>query len=450
MVMIRRHAPGSVRSTRSAGSADRFGGFLAAAAIAVLTASGPAFAAPGDLDPSFWGTGRHVLELFAFRHGAVLPDGRVVAQTSNLNVISATAAESFPLDLFEGFGGGRLVALSDGRVAAVEVVFDRERRGCLRATRLSAAFALDPTFGGGDGVVEGACFGPDLHGYAVYDAAVGRNNDLYVVGHLQTSPTAADQNFFAVVSANGTKVRFVPRVGLPAGSIPSSALHSIVVRPESGGGETLWVAGVYDASRLPGVPDGSWDWNVARVDAFGALAPGFSAPRTFRLGDQFVALASAPGGGVYVGGTTQIGPRSMRVYSVRGDGTLVPHFGGPLASYASFEFEDGFGGVLAGLATKPGHEGGVYVSGGLYRFPADGGDRTVVLALDGAGVVDAGFGSSGGGRVFLEPPYIGARVAPVPDGIFVSGSRLVVLDRFAGGWFNLMGYYDSYVTRLLR
>jgi hypothetical protein len=140
----------------------------------------------------------------------------------------------------------------------------------------------------------------------------------------------------------------------------------------------------------------------------------------------------------------------MRVYVLRGDGNLMPHFGGAFSTYASFDFGEGLGSSLAGLATKPGHASGVYVYGSLARYPADGGDRTVVLALDGNGVADSAFGPSGNGMVFLEPPFIADRAAPQADGISVSGNRLILLESYRGGWYQLMQYYDAFVTRLER
>jgi uncharacterized delta-60 repeat protein len=140
---------------------------LSAALAALAFASGPAFAAAGDLDPSFDGDGRLVLP-FAAHPGDVLvqPDGKiVVTDSASFTVMRLNPGGS----LDRGLGGDGVVSADFGAGAGIEsaalqsdgkiVVAGHTASNAIAVARFSDSGSLDATFDPG---------GPDGDGQRVY------------------------------------------------------------------------------------------------------------------------------------------------------------------------------------------------------------------------------------------------------------------------------------------
>lgn len=140
------------------------------AALAALTLVGPAAAAPGQLDPSF-GTGG-VVKLFpseekiAGRAVATQPDGKIVIAGGEDpgNILVARLLPNGALD--PSFGAGGKVStpfpggFGEARAVLVQpdgkILVAGEAKGAVNGdfvfARYDGAGALDPSFGGGDGI----------------------------------------------------------------------------------------------------------------------------------------------------------------------------------------------------------------------------------------------------------------------------------------------------------
>jgi hypothetical protein len=381
------------------------------AALAVLLLAGPAAAAPGELDPDFWGAG-----FFDFpptsiglnvpcRMGpmAVGPDGTILV-VGNLDAPESCARELFavtesteivvpireqggflPPDVWSSRPSGAIAAMPDGRwVIATHRPHPRiSSLQCVVAQRLTAALDLDPEFSG-DGVAWGQC-GPAAY-FDVRDVAVGAGGAVYVVG--QTTTYTGYQPFLQVFSVDGAHVQFrtLEFFGFDPEWMPSHSLERVVVKRERSG-ETLWVGGDLDMSWYG---QNGYQVFVARLDTYGNTAPSFAGVRTFgpaTLG----GLALAPDGGVFVG---MLG--EPLVVRLRPDGSNNGSFG--FFGSTLFDFVPGVADEVQFDLFWSDPTDRLYVLG---RSTWEGERRVVIRALTATAAADFSFGDLGTGTAVL-------------------------------------------------
>lgn len=216
---------------------------LASMAIAVLLASGAALAAAGELDPSFDGDGKVILEQNGGAEDvAVHPDGGlVVAGASSDGIVVVRLKSDGNLD--SSFGGGDGVVTTNiqafggygGRPAAVVrpdgkiVVAGTDGYG-VALVRYNVDGTLDKGFGGGDGRVI-----TDPPGRSEVYALLRQSDGKLVVAGRNVSRLAQSQDFLLVrYHADGSRDLNFGGDGIVTTSVGSSVAvaRDLVSRPD--------------------------------------------------------------------------------------------------------------------------------------------------------------------------------------------------------------------------
>jgi hypothetical protein len=416
--------------------------------LLALAVPAPALAGAGDLDPSFHDGG--VLSYPVAADDAAMPalavgtDGTIVAiYDRELHRITGTTDEVVTLPapgVIATLLGPQVLALADGGwVIAGMVIVDRPvQRNCIVVQRLTAAMELDATFGG-DGAVQGAC----VRQLEIWDAAVGSDGRIYVVGSIPN--VAGKGGFLESYSPDGALRTFRDGLFFPdPEAAPYHVLTSIAVSP--GRSDLLWVGGWLDRSWYGGE---GWAWIAARIDRFGEYAPGFPELRLLEPpnADDVVTVAAAPGGGVFVGGSSGV-PYQATIFQLRADGSNETGFG--LLGFVRFRFDE-----------QPSH----HRLHELFLAPATGllpaqlyvlGAASVdgaVRALHLSGAANTSFGPLGNGSVLL-PSTIEPGATSVPrvrGGIAARGAHLVAGTHFRRDvLLEIPSLTESRIFRLLR
>jgi hypothetical protein len=407
----------------------------AAIAAAALSFASPAAAAPGDLDPNFWGTGFFdfpptSIELnIPCRMGpmAVGPDGTIlvvgnlpggcarelfaITEDSEMVVPIREQGGFLPPDVWLSRPSGAIAAMPDDRwVIATHRLHPRDPSlACVVAQRLTADFDLDPEFSG-DGVAWGQC-GPATY-FDVRDVAVGAGGAVYVVG--RTTTFSGYQPFLQRFSVSGVSEHFreLDFFGHDPEWLPSHSLERVVVKRERSG-DTLWVGGELDLSWYG---HSGQQVFVARLDTYGNTVEGIPV-RTFGAEDDrrhVGGLALAPDGGVFLGFLGE--PLVVRL---RSDGSNHGSFG--LFGATFFDFVAGVPDELLFDLVWADQPGRLYVIG---RSTWDGERRVVIRALTSTAAADLSFGELGTGTAVLPTTDLYWR-EPDRLRVGVSGGRIV-------------------------
>lgn len=318
-----------------------------------LAVSGAAFAAPGDLDPTFGSGGKALVDLGGDEVGSALalqPDGRIIVGGST----SKTAGE-------------------DGAVARL----------------LSPQGTLDPSYSGGSGWSR-----LDLGGL---DAVTGvaQQSDGRIVAAVTS--TVADSFTSSVVRLLNPGGGLDPAFGSGAGFVqptllPDEYFSALVLQPD----ERIVVAGDGDASV-------GFDMTVARLLGGGALDTAYGGGLGWsRLDfpaipgggavDEASAVALQPDGRIVVAGDTTAGQASRRDIAVarllNPQGGLDSSFG-PAAN-GSLRIDMGGQSIASAVAVQP--DGGIVVAGST---TLSGHDNATLVRLLPAGTPDPSFSDDG-------------------------------------------------------
>ncbi|MET9536264.1 calcium-binding protein [Streptomyces sp. NPDC006553] len=365
----------------------------------VLALPGTAFAAPGDLDPTFGPDGRVTTPITGYAEGhdiARQADGRlVVAGVSEAGFALARYGTDGGLDTGFGgdgtvtsdFGGGghtaNAVAIqpSDGKivVAGTTEVIAEEGGGCcfFSVARYNTDGSLDTGFGDG-GLVRVEEFGGSADGA---DVAVQPDGRIVAVGK-------GGGGGFALVRL-GTDGTLDPGLGgdgaVVAGFTPTS--------PQDGGGIARGMALQPDGKivSVGYVGNTAFDIGVARYNADGTLDTTFSGDGMVTAdfgGTEFGnAVAVQPDGRIVAAGSGGLGFAALRYNA---DGTPDVGFGtGGRTSVNA----PGDGGIAYGLALQ---QNGKIVLAGRADDPNSSEANDFGLArLHVNGAVDTGFGGDG-------------------------------------------------------
>ena len=409
-------------------------------------------AGPGHLDLGFWGTGFFEFPPTSIQFNlqcpigplAVRSDGTILVR-GNLDYPTGCARELFavtgdsqtvvPIEAMGGvlpYNGGAIEAMGDGRwvIASVVPHPTLPGKGCTFVQRLTTDFELDPTFSS-DGKAFGFC--GLMNQLAVLDVAVGAAGTIYLVG--RTAAANVNQAYLEVFGSSGSTHHFHDDLFFDPDFEPRHELNSIVVKPEVRG-ETLWVAGHYDASYYG---ESGNRWIVARLDTFGNYAPGFNNLRAFGPFQSILtAIALAPNGGLFFGGAVG---SDAAVARLRPDGSIDTTFAG--FGWKFFDFLEDSAAVSNHVwdlawGIQPDR---LYVTG---AFQDASGRTAVVRAFDATGSPDASFGDLGDGAVALPSSDIvsGGILLPV-RGMAARTRRLDL----AVAWYQQGSYTGSSQNR---
>ncbi|WP_217923452.1 hypothetical protein [Miltoncostaea oceani] len=390
----------------------------AVAAVALALTAAPALAAPGDLDPSFDGDGRLLIDFDGSGNDAawdvaVQPDGRIVLAGSG------------------GSGGDFTVARLLGNGAG-DPAFDGDGKAVVDLGGNELAFGVGLRPGGGVALA-GVTQSGGVDDTAVAALTAGGTPDASFDGDGRRSLDAggADEARAVLVQPDG---KIVIAVQSPAGNA-----DVVVIRLLPGGapdpgfdGDGTAVIGFGGTDRPEALalqPDGRIlvagstssgdDMVVARLREDGAIDTSFDFDGRKEIDAGGAAFASAvalqPDGKVVVAGT--VDPGDMVVARLRADGSFDPGFAGDGTTRIDA------GGDESGDGVAVQQNGRIVVAGST---SAD--DDIVVARLNGDGTPDGSFGG-GDGRASID--FGGAEqatgVALQPDGgIVVSGLTLGV------------------------
>jgi uncharacterized delta-60 repeat protein len=378
---------------------------IALLALGAATAAPAASAAPGQLDPSFGSGG--VVKLLPseeeiFLSGvAAQADGKIVLAGSDPGgVLLARLLENGALDPgfgaggvvrtpFAGFGEARAIAIQpDGRIVvagSAEGVADSD----FLVARYLSSGALDPSFGGGDGIVLVPVGVGEDGAEAVAIGVAGR---ILVTGQSVMAPEK-DAVGVAVLLADGTLD--------PAFKGGSAALYTTEVGQDTG----VAVVGMPDGRILLGNSNGAGGgdgFTLLRLLPSGVGDPAFGGDGSVETpipgvgmmdgAGRVTDLALRPDGRIvasgygddYVGEPLDFDQKWAAVgYLPNGD--LDPGFGTAGIFTRQIDTKDD---AARSLELTP--SGGVML-GGYY----EGGDGLAAIALGPAGALDSGFGSGG-------------------------------------------------------
>ena len=437
-----------VAARTSAVAVQADGGIVVAGSLS-RPGTGPDFAVArftpaGTPDPSFGGTGLVVTSFLAdfgddaARALAIQPDGRIVAAgyASLPGLPGQNGARAFGVARYlpngaldasfdgdgralvrsqagspEGDRAAAVVVLPGGRIVLAGSARDvNGLGGAFAVARLTAAGALDPTFGQGGFLTEPAT----QSGWAAI--AVGSDGRLVLSGTTCTASCFSSTTVFAaraVVLEPSGATRSVLSVAVPG----ATQVHTtaVVARPDGGavvsgyatvGGRTRVVQAAFLAS---GQPD----------TAFGAAGIGTAAfgPAT---DDYAYALARLPDGRLVSVGTTLTPGSGASRYA------LVRHTAAGMLD-ASF----GTGGLVATDGVAPGFDQGhavaVQPDGRIVVAGASGYGpeaRLLLARFEPGGAPDATFGT--GGVAAAIPGAVARAVVVQPDGrVVVAGAFLI-------------------------
>lgn len=439
---------------------------LLAAALLLALGAGRAAAAPGDLDPSFGGGGSERLflshETIALRAVAVQPDGKVVLagadQTAN-SILVVRLLESGALDPSFGaggvvntpfpagsFGAARAVALQpDGKIVVAGGAKGLADSDFI-ALRYLQNGALDPSFGGGDGIEVIPLASTNDRAEAVKIGAGGR---ILLVGEARNLPA----NPFEVAA----EVVVLRAAGEPDPSFDGDGI-ALVRTPGSdkndqGEGIDEQADGKIVVADSTGAGAGS-GFTVVRLLANGALDPGWGVAGVVNTAIPTAAnpgargrstdVAVQPDGHIVAAGYgyDEVGPKKeadSKFAAVRylPDGTLDPSFGAAGSGIFTEQVSVGEDSARS-IALAP---NGKLILAGYYSIPPND-DSFAILRLDSTGALDAGFGAGGVVRRGPTAPFgnnfEGAaldsreRVVVVSRDYIGNGNTEVEVSRFLG------------------
>jgi len=419
--------------------------------LVALAASGPAAAAPGDLDPSF---GSYGVQRIAFGNGphdrsvgtliGTQPSGLPVLAGAVETIVSghliydvyttfAAARLSDQGTLDAGFGDGGLLVgglgfgeddedsdlmsaalAADGRIVVGGAGPDYRT---FSVARLTTDGALDPTFSG-DGVASFSL--PDAHRFS-RSARVGVLSDGSVVlAGIDGSGTFGEKLPLIKFSADGTLDRSFGTNGqVSSPSEPMRAINSLVVDSEN---RILISDGI---ARPFAEPPESID-EVSRFLPDGEPDMSFGSDGTRRVHPAVTDVL--PGTGTY--GPPLAVDSDDRIYALSARSlTRLAEDGRPDSSFGAdgtVELPAG----LANVAVYPDPAGGVFLAGIRDEVRA-GWFLTTALAvghlLDN-GDVDPDFGAGGWSRTYQDHPIWGPSMLKLsPDELTVAASGKSVL-----------------------
>jgi uncharacterized delta-60 repeat protein len=359
------------------GAVRAFGAVAGVVAAAVLS-SATAFAAPGELDPTFSSDGKQTVNFGSdetrrpYADMALTPSGKIV-------LLGTTEAVVSPADAEQSFGLAQL--LPDG--------------------------TLDPSFGGGDGLVV-----KDL-GYSAEAGAVAVQPDgkIVVVGHDSPNPSGSPM-FFDVLrfNADGTPdstfgsggVKSVPFTG------PLQVATGVAIAPDGRIVVCGYVGGT-DADQLVNTA-------VAVLNSNGSPNTTFSGDgmltTTTNGDDGAFDVAIQPDGKIVVAGLRN-GAMVARRY--RPDGIPDPLFG--QSGFAEADFPSGAS-TAAAVALQS--DGSIILAG----TAGDPDGDLAVARLSSNGALDSAFSGDGEFTLDLGSTYDeAASVAIQADGKIIVGGE---------------------------
>lgn len=393
---------------------------LVSAAIALLAfvVAPAAQGAPGELDPTF-GSGGSVRifpseEKISLRGVAVQGDGRVVmtgADRTTNSWITVRLLADGALDPSFGsggvaslpfpagsFGGGDAVAIQpDGKI-----VVAGEAKGAVdgdvAVLRYQADGTLDPSFGGGDGIVIVPAIGTEEGADAL---AIGAGGRILTTGSRRsTDPKVSGDAAFAMV--------MLPD-GEPDTSFNATGLKLIEATGEEKADRGAGIAETPDGKVVVADETGNGAGNgftVVRLLANGQLDPEFGGtgvvntpiPGAANAKGRADAVAVQPDGRIVAAGygydlggpkNETLDPKFVAVRYLS-NGKLDTTFGG--AATGIFSRQVGEGEDQARMvALTPG--GRIYLAGGY--APSANDQSVAVMRLDPTGVLDPTFGTGG-------------------------------------------------------
>jgi uncharacterized delta-60 repeat protein len=380
-----------------------FVSLLAALSAAMAFASGPAFAAAGDLDPSFDGDGRLVLP-FAAQPGDVLvqPDGKIVVTDSASFTVMRLNPDG---SLDRGFGGDGVVSADLSGGAGIEsaalqpdgkiVVAGQTASFAIAVARFTASGSLDATFDPG---------GPDGDGQRVYTGLqpsspaatlVQPDGRIVLVGASGVGITAS--RLTSSGAPDGTTFEY-------AGDDNSDFVHAAALAPDG----KIVAAG---DSATSGSTDR--DSVVARFSADGSVDKSFAGTGLTELGpanrdDIARAVLVQPNGKIVLAEESGTGTKQMVVTRLNTDGAPDTTFAGDGTAKPDFVGQS----YPAGVALQA--DGKILVAGSLQ--PAY---QIAVARLDARGSLDPSFGLDGKTTIQFDGIAAASAAALQPDGRFV-------------------------------
>jgi uncharacterized delta-60 repeat protein len=371
---------------------------------------------PGDLDTSFSGDGRRVVDFGgtdAARVVLVQPNGRIVlagggAASSSFCV--ARLRKSGSLDMTFGSGGKRVVDFggNDESISGAALQPDGKlvvvggSDAQVAAARLNPNGSLNSTFSG-DGKKRFS-WGAFSRASAVLVLPNGR---LIVAGF--SGPEGGNIQAARLTAGGALDVSFGTN-GVSGVDFGGDDFGLAAARQADG---RLLVAGRSTAAGAV----------VARLRPNGALDPDFDADGRVTLpwgGGGATAVLVQPDQRIVVAGSGP-GGETMKVTRLRPDGSPDPGFG--TSGTATIDFgalED----LAGGAALQP--DGRIVVAG---YTQAD--EDVAVARLDSDGSLDAGFGTAGKRLVDFGAATFGNAVALQPDGRIVVAGQRTGADDFA-------------------
>lgn len=440
---------------------------LASMALAVLLASGVAWAAAGDLDKTFGGGDGRVFDTSHewLRDVEVLASGKIVALSSEELL---RYDEDGSLDTTFGGGDGVVVPSKplgffrdlllqpDGKL----VVSGGGSSGALTLRRYNPNGSIDQAFGGGDGTAA-VGFGERIYAYA--NELGLQSKKILAVGNRVDYRNPGTQ-----IEADNTDA-FVARFD-PNGSLDTTFGGDGRARIDFGGKDNyatdvatqadgkLLVAG-HKAEQDAGASY-VHDFTLARLHPDGTLDPSFGGGdgkvvTDFGDDDTASALVVHGGGAPVVVGTTEIGSRGTSTYSTAfalaaytAEGSPDPGFGGGDGKQQTLFSEcSGYGSSHAGDAVRQA-SGKIIAVGGTC---VEEGDEVLYFALarfdPDSGELDPTFGGGDGTvETRFVSSYLGGRAYAADIG--ADGGKLV-----AGGLayrYNANGEYPVGKAALAR
>lgn len=416
------------------------GRVVAALSIAGILAT-PAFAADGDLDPTFGKGGKVVTNLgYPAQAGtamALYPDGRIVVagftfdNTANIDFAVARYLPDGSLDPTFGSGGFVATDFFGGedlpRGVAIQpdlriVVAGSATQGFNRdfaLARYNVDGTLDSSFDG-DGKLTTDFFGPSGNGDIASAVAIQPDEKIVIAGSalVRYSASGALDTTFGAGGFVGTTV-----FGEGFGAL------ALALQPD----RKIVVAGAFAQTGSPT----SDDWLLARYDSEGKPDATFGSAGSvktdfFGKGDSARALLLRPDGRIVAAGTAGHPSAPGAVFAVARyleDGTLDPTFDGDGRQTSDL---DGFDEVAFSVAAQ---SDGKIVLGGYSANP----DFTLDFALvryNANGSEDTSFGSLGRVRTDFFGGSDGASsIAVQPDDKIVAAGSADF-----GGFFALARY----------
>ncbi len=407
-----------------------------------LAASSAALAAPGDLDPTFNSTGTLVTPITSTnaQANAVVrqTDGKLVAAGfANVPVVGNPENLDFALVRYDvdgtldpAFGSGGIVTTAigpgddqaqaviqqtDGKLVAAGLSYDVDFNSTITLVRYLANGTLDPTFGGGTGIVTtmvGDTADVDAANALIQQADL----KLVVAGYHGTDLTLVR---YALDGSLDTTFNTTGKVTTTVGTMATG--NGLLQKSGDG---ALVVAGAADT-----------DVVLARYDSTGALDATFAGGVvTKAVGSGAVARAiiqQASDGKLVVAGNTDNGSNTdfmLLRYGLDGmpdggfgtSGVVTTAVGS--GNDAAFALAEDNGALVAAGSSKgatnlefalvrydaTGAPDATFGSGGIVTTPiGTGGDEAEALLIQpNGGIVAAGYSISGGTRAFAVARYL--------------------------------------------